>query len=346
MNKTMNVAIIGLGRLGMVHLNNITSYGKGIRVVAVVDKINARAEEIASEYNIEAFSDSPVDACKNPKVDAVVITTPTDTHGELIIEAAKNKKHIFVEKPISHSLEQTKEILEAVQENNVLCQVGFMRRFHPKFMEAKQKIDQGAIGKPVYLKGFTRDNPPDKYAMSPKRDFLKTSGRIFLDLAIHDFDLARYLLGSEVKALRSSGKIICNPFMEEYGDVDQASTYIEFESGAVADIESSRNSPYGFDSGVEIIGTEGAIQIPTIRDYQVSVLTATDRSELGSIFPANMEQSYLNEMIEFIDTIHNGNESPCSAADGVAALEISEAAQKSMDTGETVLISRKASVQS
>jgi len=341
MSKAVRVAVLGLGRLGTIHLENLIETGKNVVVQHIVDPIETLAKEKAEKYGIPSWSTDPKVACMDPNVDAVIITTPTQTHAELVTLAAQNKKHIFVEKPITNSLEEVDEVLKAINENNVLCQVGFMRRFHPKFMQAKQQIVAGKIGKPVYFKGFTRDNPPDKYPISPKSDFLVKSGGIFRDLAIHDFDLARFLMGSDVVSVRSSGKIVMNPSMAAYGDIDQASIYLEFASGAVGDIESSRNSPYGFDSGCEIIGTEGAIQIPTIRDQELTVLDIKGTHDLGTIFPSSLSQAFATEINAFIQAVLEGKATLCTEHDGVAALQIAVAADKSFKTNSQIELDKE-----
>ncbi|MBU8879257.1 Gfo/Idh/MocA family oxidoreductase [Bacillus sp. FJAT-29790] len=336
MTENIRVAVIGLGRLGSIHAENLANHINGVQLQYVVDPFEGRAEQVAKELGVERWAKNPMEVLEDPDLDAVIIATPTKTHAEMVKLAALNKKHIFVEKPITETIEETTEVIETIKENNVLCQVGFMRRFHPAFIEAKKRIEAGDIGKPIYFKGFTRDNPPGKYAISPQIEFLKHSGGIFLDLAIHDFDIARYLMGSEVTTVLSTGSIVVNTFMEEYGDVDQAITYLQFSSGAAGDIESSRNSPYGFDIGCEIIGTEGAIQIPTIRQQEVTLLDAMGKHDLGPNFPPSLNEAFKMELNEFVHSIMNLRGTSCNEMDGKAALEIAVAATESFKTGKKV----------
>lgn len=336
MRENIRLAVIGLGRLGTIHAENLVNHINGTQLACVVDPLDGRAEHVAKELGVERWAKDPNEVFEDADIDGVIIATPTSTHAEMVKLAALNKKHIFIEKPITQTLDETTDVIRMIKENNVLCQVGFMRRFHPAFVEAKKRIEAGEIGKPIYFKGFTRDNPPDKYDISPSMQFLKHSGGIFLDLAIHDYDIARYLMGADVTSVLAAGRVVMNPFMEEYGDADQAITYMEFASGATGDIESSRTSPYGFDIGCEVIGTEGAIQIPSIRQKEATVLNATGKHEPGPIFPPSMTESYRLEIVDFIKSISNNQRTSCNEEDGKAALEIAVAATESYKTGTTV----------
>ncbi|MFE4706851.1 Gfo/Idh/MocA family oxidoreductase [Peribacillus simplex] len=338
MTENIRLAVLGLGRLGTIHAENLVNHINGVQLACVVDPLEGRAEQVAKELKIERWAKDPNEVFQDQTINGVIITTPTSTHAELVKLAAQNKKHIFVEKPITRTLDEASEVIRVIKENNVLCQVGFMRRFHPDFVEAKKRIEAGEIGKPLYFKGFTRDNPPDKYDISPSTQFLKNSGGIFLDLAIHDYDIARYLMGADVTSILAAGRIVMNPFMEEYNDVDQAITYMEFDSGATGDIESSRTSPYGFDIGCEVIGTEGAIQIPSIRKKETIILNASGKHEQSSIFPPSMNESYQLEIIDFVKSIRNNQRTSCNEVDGKAALELAVAATKSYKTGKLVTV--------
>jgi scyllo-inositol 2-dehydrogenase (NAD+) len=338
MTEKIRVAVIGLGRLGSIHAENLANHINGVQLQYVVDPFEGRAEQAAKELGVERWSKNPMEVLEDPELDAVIIATPTKTHAEMVKLAAQNKKHIFVEKPITQTIEETIDVINTINENNVLCQVGCMRRFHPAFIEAKKRIEAGEIGKPIYFKGFTRDNPPDKYDISPSTEFLKHSGGIFLDLAIHDYDIARYLMGADVTSVLAAGRVVMNPFMKEYNDVDQAITYMEFDSGATGDIESSRTSPYGFDIGCEIIGTEGAIQIPTIRQQEVTILNSTGTHDLGPNFPPSLNEAFKMELNGFIHSIMNLRRPSCNQEDGKASLEIAAAATESFKTGKPVKI--------
>jgi scyllo-inositol 2-dehydrogenase (NAD+) len=337
MGNNIRLAVLGLGRLGSIHAENLANQINGVQLAYVIDPFEGRAEQVAKELGVERWGKEPLEAFGDPNIDGVVIATPTNTHAEMVKLAALNKKHIFVEKPITQTIEETTDVISMIKDNHVLCQVGFMRRFHPKFVEAKKRIKAGDIGTPIYFKGFTRDNPPGKYDISPSIEFMKHSGGIFLDLAIHDYDIARYLMDAEVTSVLATGSIVMNTFMEDYNDVDQAITYMTFASGASGDIESSRNSPYGFDIGCEVIGTEGAIQIPTIREKEITILSASGKHELGPNFPPSLQEAFKMELNDFVHSIAKKQQrSSCDEMDGKAALEIAVAATKSFNTGKTI----------
>jgi scyllo-inositol 2-dehydrogenase (NAD+) len=336
MSQPIRCAVLGLGRLGMIHVKNLAGKISGAQLVHVVDPLERRAEQVAREFGVPKWSKDPGAVFEDPSVDAVVIVTSTSTHAEMIALAAKSGKHIFTEKPITQTLEEADAVIRLIRDNNVVCQVGFMRRFDPAFMEARRRILAGEIGKPIYFKGLTRDNPPGKYPISPPIEFIKHSGGIFLDLSIHDFDLARYLMGSEVQSVRANGKVLVHSFMEECNDVDQAITYLQFDSGAAGDIESSRNSPYGFDVRCEIIGTEGAIAIGSIGTQGVTAHTAIGSHHAVPIFASKFQDAYLFEMIHFIDCLQKKEYPTCTELDGKAALAIALAAKKSFRTGRPV----------
>jgi scyllo-inositol 2-dehydrogenase (NAD+) len=341
MANKIRCAVLGLGRLGTIHAENLANHIKGVQLVSVIDPFDGRAEQVAKELGVERWAKNPNDAFEDPDIDAVIIATPTNTHAEMVKLAAQNKKHIFIEKPITQTLDEATDVIQMIKENNVLCQVGFMRRFHPAYVEAKKRIEAGEIGKPIYFKGFTRDNPPGKYPISPPIEFIKHSGGIFLDLAIHDYDIARYLMGAEVTSVLATGSVVLHSFMEKYNDVDQAITYLQFDSGASGDIESSRNSPYGFDIGCEVIGTEGAIQIPTLRKQDVTILNVTGKHEMGPIFPPSLLECFQLELNHFIDSIIKKQRSFCTEWDGKAALEIAVAATQSYRESRPVKLTRK-----
>jgi scyllo-inositol 2-dehydrogenase (NAD+) len=334
MNK-VRIAVLGLGRLGYIHAKKLAS-NNDVQLICVVDALEERAEKVARELNAAKWSIDPSDVFDDPDIDAVIIATPTGTHAELIKSAARSGKHIFVEKPVTRTLEEADEVIRVIQEYRVYCMVGFMRRFDPAFADAKKRIESGEIGKPLLFKGITRDNPIGKYSISAPVEFIKHSGGIFLDLAIHDYDMARFLIGSEVTSVAAKGGVLLHPFIEEYQDADQASTYLQFASGAAGDIESSRNSPYGFDLRCEIIGTEGAIQIGAFRNHDLTILTSKGNQDIIPIFPDRLLDFYALEMAHFIKCLKNNERPSCTEIDGKAALEIAISATESFRTGREV----------
>ncbi|MEB3104015.1 inositol 2-dehydrogenase [Ferviditalea candida] len=331
MKDTIRCAVLGLGRLGCWHAENLASKVKGAKLVSVADTIPEHAEKTARELKAERWTNDPENVFADPDIDAVVIATPTGTHADMALRAAKNGKHIFVEKPLTRYLKEADEVIETVRENRVLCQVGFMRRFDPAYAEANRRIAAGDIGKPIYFKAVSRD------PASPPAAFIRNSGGMFLDMAIHDYDAARFLLGAEVTSVAAHGSILVNEFMKQIGDVDQALTYLNFESGAAGDIESSRNALYGYDIRAEIIGTEGTIVIGSLRHRDVKLLTPKGGlHDIVPAFPERFRDAFQLEMSHFIEALRLGIMPAVTEKDGKAALEIATAAQLAIEIGRKV----------
>jgi scyllo-inositol 2-dehydrogenase (NAD+) len=330
-SKRIRCAVLGLGRLGHWHAENLMTKIKGAELFCVADPFADQAEKAANELGVKSWTKDPNEVFENDEIDAVVIATPTSTHASMIKQAATHRKHVFVEKPITHELEEADEVIQVIQENRIHCQVGFMRRFDPAYAEAKRRIQAGDIGQPLYFKGVSRDPG------SPPAAFLKNSGGIFLDMSIHDYDMARFLMGSEVTSVSSHGSILVNSFMEEFKDVDQALTYLTFTSGAAADIEASRNAFYGYDIRGEVIGTEGTIVIGSLRYHDVKVLTKKGSThDIVPAFPERFANAYQQELSHFIECLQNGEEPAVTANDGKIALKIAVAAKKSFESGQKV----------
>ncbi len=336
MTGIVRCAVLGLGRLGYYHAKNFTTSVRGGRLVCVTDPLASRAEEVAKELGIEKWSQNPLEVIEDPEIDAVIIVTPTSTHAEMIKKAAKNGKQIFVEKPLTLNLEEAEEVIEVIRETGVICQVGFMRRFDPAYADAKRRIEAGEIGKPIYFKGFTRDQG------SPPAEFIKHSGGIFVDCSIHDYDIARYLMNSEITSVTGHGRILLHPFMEEFDEVDQALTYMEFESGAAGDVEASRNSPYGHDIRAEIIGTEGTILVGTLRNQNVTILNSKGSNyEIIPNFQTRFHEAYCLELQHFVDCIRNNERPIVTEVDATINLEIALAATESYRSGKTVELTNR-----
>ncbi|MFL0498697.1 inositol 2-dehydrogenase [Priestia megaterium] len=333
MKQKIRCAVFGVGRLGYWHAENLATRIKGAELVTVVASRKESAERVARELGVEKWTTNPKEVFEDPTIDAVVIVTPTKTHADLIIQAAQSKKHIFVDKPLTETLDEAETVIKEIQKNNVYCQVGFMRRFDPAYAEAKRRIENGDIGTPLYFKGVSRDPG------SPPEEYIKTSGGIFLDLCIHEYDIARFLIGDEVKTVKAFGDVLVHPFMNKYGDVDQSMTFMTFQNGASCDVEGSRNSTFGYDIRGEVIGTEGSIQIGSIQHHDIKILTPN-----GSVydnipnFPIKFKDSFLFELTDFIECLQKDIRPKVTEIDGKIALEIAEAATRSFNTKETVIL--------
>ncbi len=339
MKDQIRVAVIGLGRLGYWHAENLATKIKGVQLASVVDPLDGRAEQVARELGIPRWSKDPREVFEDASIDAVVLVTPTSTHAEMITQAANHGKQIFVEKPITQTLEEADQVIQVLNKNNVSCQVGFMRRFDPAYAEAKRRIDAGDIGKPLYFKGVSRDGN------CPPAQFIKHSGGLFLDVAIHDYDIARFLMGTEVETVTATGNVLLHTFMKEYEDVDQAVTTLTFGSGAAGDIETMRIAPYGYDIRGEVIGTEGSIQIGSLRHHDVLLLdTKGSTHDIIPDFPTKFKHAYLLEMEHFIDSLRKSERPSCTEIDGKIALEIAAAATESFRTAATVKLKKQVSI--
>ncbi|WP_059105774.1 Gfo/Idh/MocA family oxidoreductase [Shouchella shacheensis] len=331
MRESIRVAVLGLGRLGYWHAENLSTRIKGAKLEYVVDPIPGRAEQVAGELSVPKWTQNIDEVLQDDQVDAIVIVTPTSTHAELIKKVAKAQKHIFVEKPLTEYVEDADEVIQTIDENGVFCQVGFMRRFDPAYAEAKKRIATGDIGKPLYFKGMSRDGN------IPPVEFIKNSGGIFLDLAIHEFDIARYLMSAEITEVKSVGSILLHEFMAELNDADHANSYLTFDSGASGDIEASWIAPYGYDIRGEVVGSEGTIQIGTMQQNQVHILNKNGSThDIVPDFPTKFRDAYFLEMEHFIDSLRNNQTPNCNAVDGKIALEVATAATKSFHTGQTI----------
>jgi len=333
MSRKIRCGVLGLGRLGYWHAVNATTRLRNVDVISVCDVDINRAKEVANELGTPNFTDQPEHIFGNPTIDAVIIATPTSTHFNLIKMASEANKAIFVEKPLTIDLNEAKQIVSILNQNHTYCQIGFMRRFDPAYREAKKRIDAGDIGKPIYFKGISRD--PDV----PHAEFVKHSGGIFIDVSIHDFDIARHLINSEVTAVSANGSVIKHSFIADYNDVDQGLTYLEFSSGAIGDVEASRNAYYGYDIRTEIVGTEGSIFIGNLRHHNINVLTKNGSThDILPSFPERFEDAYFLELQDFFEGLVTGAPPKVTADDGLKALEVSVAARDSFLNKQTVLL--------
>ncbi|MGY4707914.1 inositol 2-dehydrogenase [Candidatus Bipolaricaulota sp. J31] len=333
--KPIAVAVIGVGRIGKMHARNLKYFVPEADVVAVADVVWEAAKSCARELNINRAEKDYHVLLEDPSIDAVVICTSTDTHAQIIKAAAKAKKHIFCEKPIALSLEEIDSVLEAVQEAGVKFQVGFQRRFDINFRTAKELIQKGEIGTPHVLKITSRDSVP------PPPEYVKGSGGIFLDMTIHDFDMARYLLGEEVDEVFATGSVLIDPKIGELGDVDTAVVTLRFKSGALGIIDNSRQAVYGYDQRVEVLGSKGMIIVenPRINTVLISTDTGTTSARLLDFFVERYTEAYINEIKAFINAIIKDTLPPVTGEDGRIPVVIAYAAQKSLEEKRPVKLS-------
>ncbi|MGG3470386.1 inositol 2-dehydrogenase [Neobacillus pocheonensis] len=327
----INVGIIGAGRIGKIHADNLRGIPQ-LRVKSVSDIEINHLESWAKERQIEVLTTNYYDILNDPEIHAVFICSPTNTHATLIKEAAAAGKHIFCEKPVSFSVEETKEALEVVEKAGVKLQVGFNRRFDPNFRKIQQIVQEGKIGNPHILRVTSRDPEP------PNVEYIKSSGGLFMDMTIHDFDMARYILGSEVVEVFAKGAVLVDPAIGEAGDIDTAIITLKFANGALGVIENSRRAAYGYDQRLEIFGDKGAAKADNNRANTVEVSTVEHVSKEKPLyfFLERYTQAYIGEVKEFATAILENQPVVCSGFDGLQAERIAKAARQSLETGVPV----------
>jgi myo-inositol 2-dehydrogenase/D-chiro-inositol 1-dehydrogenase len=325
------LGLIGCGRIGRLHARNLMHRVPGARLLIVADSNPQAAREVASELGVEHTSDYREVLAR--ELDGVLVCTSTETHRQIVLEACEAGKHVFCEKPLARTPEEVEEMLRAVRRAGVKLQVGFNRRFDPNFSALRKELASGALGKPLLLKITSRD--PD----FPSFDYLRVSGGIWVDMIIHDFDMARYLMG-EVEELYSTGSVLLEPRLRELGDLDTVITVLRFRSGALGVIDNCRRAVYGYDQRVEVLGEKGVVEVPNPlpvenirRDGEGSHL-----SKLYYFFPERYEASFVEEMRAFVKCLDEGGEPPVSGEDGRMALLLALSAQRSFREGRPVKV--------
>ena len=333
MNK-IKIAVAGLGRIGKIHLNNLCRNFSEIKVVAVMDLMD-NSKETADEYNIPLFLKNFDSLLSIPELDAVVICSPTDTHADYVVKAARAGKHIFCEKPLDLSLEKVKEVLTIVEESKVKLMLGFNRRFDPEFRKIRELVINGTIGDPQILKITSRDPGP------PPISYIKVSGGIFLDMTIHDFDMARYISGKEVREVFAAGAVKVDKAIGEAGDIDTAVITLVFEDNTMAVIDNSRKAAYGYDQRLEVFGSKGMALADN--NFPNSHKLYSEKGVSGDLplhfFLERYQESYNNEMHDFINALNTGGEMPVGGIDGLMSIIIGLAARKSVEENRPVKIS-------
>jgi len=333
---TIRFGLIGSGRMGEVFAHHLAFSIPEAEFVAVADANQEVAERVAIKYGANRHYGEYSELLAQDDIDAVIIATPSNTHEKVIVDSASAGKHIFSEKPLALTLEGCDAALSAVNTRGVKLQVGFMRRYDPAYLSAKKKIEEGVIGTPVIFKSVGRD---------PKRTSLEfarrvNSGGLIMDMGIHDFDLARWLMGSEVKRVFSEGECLVYPELMEVDDIDNAIISLKFENGAVGSIDVSRNAVYGYDVSTEVLGSEGSLFIG--KERQTPLLVKTRAGITHDTVPYFMErfgEAYAAEIKDFVANLENDIEPSVSGQEGRIAVAIGVAATMSRDEGRPVEMS-------
>ncbi|HLS90025.1 MAG TPA: inositol 2-dehydrogenase [Limnochordia bacterium] len=325
----IQVGVIGLGRMGAVHARHLAGSVAGARLVAVAD-VDPKRLALAEELGVKGYV-AFRDMIASPDVEAIVIAGPTDQREAMLEAAIESGKPIFCEKPLAQTLDAVSRIKAAVETRGAFLQLGFMRRFDPGYAAARKKIEEGAIGEVVGVYSMTRD------PHLPPYDYIASSGGIFADLAIHDFDIVRFLTGDEVASVYAIGGVYKYDRLHQYGDVDNAFCTLKFSRGAMGMVHGSRNAVYGYDVRAEVYGTEGSLRIGYDRETPLLVLDQRGAShDYVPFFFERFQNAYRLELEAFVDAVRRGAPPPVGVDDGEKALTIAVAAQRSLESGRPV----------
>lgn len=331
----MKVGVIGAGRIGKVHIKNISQCVPELKIKTVADPfMNEETEKYVKSYGVENATKSVEDILNDSEIEAVIICSSTDTHSKYIVESAKAGKHIFCEKPVDYDLKKVNEAINSAKEANVKLQIGFCRRFDHNHRGVYDVVRSGKIGDVHMIKISSRDPEP------PSIDYVKVSGGIFYDMMIHDFDMARFLAGSEVTEVNAIGGVLIDKEIGEVGDVDTAVVTLKFENGAIATIDNSRKAVYGYDQRVEVFGSKGCVYNENDRPNTVVVSDdkCTSIENTYSIMWDRYTGAFISEMKSFADAIINDKETEVTGIDGLYPVLMAAAATKSLKEGRPVKI--------
>lgn len=330
MSRALNVALVGAGRMGTAH-SRVLAGVSGVKVVAVCDTKMAAATQVAQAFGARAVTELSA-VLQDPGVEAVIVTTPTPTHAEVVVQAAQAGKAIFVEKPVADTLEATERVVAVVARAGVPCQVGFQRRYDPAHVEAKRRIEAGELGALEGFLGVGRD------PTAPALKFLKSSGGLMVDMGIHDLDSARFFLG-EVAEVYCTGGALAYPELAEHGLFDTAVATLRFISGAVGTLEVALRAPYGYDIRAEVWGEKGRLRIEKTRQHFV---TRLGEGGVQHDYPRNFEErfaeAYAAEMRAFAENVRAGRPVTPGPEDARESLRLALASQQSLETGVLVKV--------
>ncbi len=329
---TLRFAILGAGRIGQVHARAVAGT-PGAKLVAIADPLVAAAEAVKAAYDCDIRSIDAIEASAD--IDAVVICTPTDTHADLIERFTKVGKAVFCEKPVDLSVARVQACVKAVAANKGTVMVGFNRRFDPDFMALKATIDAGTIGAVEMITITSRDPG------APPADYITRSGGIFRDMTIHDFDMARWLLGEEVETVQAAASVLTDKKIAELGDFDSVNVILRTATGKQAIITNTRRATYGYDQRVEVLGSAGMVYAQNQSENRVVVADKSGfrSAPLLNFFMTRYIAAYANEIAAFIAAVNAGTETPTTTHDGLMALALAEAALKSVAEARSVTLS-------
>ena len=323
----VKLGIIGAGRIGKVHMESICTQVPNAKVKMVADPfMDAEKEAWAKKKGVEQVTKDYHEILEDPEIDAVLICSSTDTHASISMEAIEAGKHVFCEKPVDHSIEKIKQVQETLKKHPVKYQVGFNRRFDHNFEAVQNAVVSGKVGEPHIVRITSRDPEP------PALEYVKVSGGMFLDMTIHDFDMARFLAGCDAEEIYVQAAVRIDPAIGKAGDVDTAVITMKMENGSIVTIDNSRKAVYGYDQRVEVFGSQGMVSVSN--DTTSSAVISNSEGVMGEkplyFFLERYMQSYAKEIRAFVQAIEQDTETPLGITDGLEAVRMGLAAKKSL----------------
>lgn len=333
----LRIGIIGAGRIGKVHLESISYHVKNAVVTAVADPfMNDETKSFIEGFGVEKIYEDYHKIIEDNDIDAVLVCSSTDTHASVSIEAINAGKHVFCEKPVDHSIAKIKEVADALASHpGVKLQVGFNRRFDHNFAAIRKAYDDGRIGGAHILKITSRDPEP------PNPKYIAVSGGIFLDMTIHDFDMAAFLTNSDVQEVYVNSAVLVDPEIGKQGDVDTAIISLKMSNGALAVIDNSRRAAYGYDQRAELFGSKG--MVATSNDTLSSAVVSDANGVTGEkplfFFLERYMESFSEEMRQFVCACENDTDVPVGIHAGMQSVRVALAAKKSVAEHRPVLVS-------
>lgn len=333
--KKLNIGIVGAGRIGKVHAASITYHIPQAQIAMVTDVYEPAAKALAETYGVPRYSTDYMDIVNDPEIDAVLVCSPTPTHADISIAAMKAGKHVFCEKPVDLTIEKIKKTAQVAQETGRKLQIGFNRRFDHNHGKVQQMAANGTLGNVELIKITSRDPEP------PSPEYAASSGGLYIDMMIHDFDMAMFLAGCDVTEVYAMGTSLVDKRIGEAGDVDTAIVTLTFANGALGVIDNSRRAAYGYDQRVEVFGSLGMAAGENDGDSTVKVSTAagvvSDKPQY--FFLERYMASFVEEMRQFIAAITEDKDVPVGIHAGLMSVVLAKAAKKSLDEHRPVKIS-------
>ncbi len=336
MRKTITAGVIGAGRMGKIHIENVLCRIPDLKLKMVADiNIDEKLKKWAYEIGVPKLTVDANEIINDSELNAIIIASSTNTHAKFIQEAARAKKDIFCEKPIDTDLKRIKETLEIVKREGVKLMIGFNRRFDRNFQRVREMVTSGQIGTPYIVKVTARD------PALPPIEYIKTSGGMLFDMTIHDWDMARFQVGSEIEEVYTKGAVLVDPKIGKAGDIDTAVVILKFENGVIGMIDNSRQAVYGYDQRVEVFGSKGCAiaeneQLNTVRLYTAEKIK---EDNIPYFFLQRYMDSYAAELQDFLECLQNNREPSPNGEDGLRNVVLAVAAQKSYEENRPVKIS-------